>query len=206
MEAGELAPTPRRPRPPAGLIGVLVASLAGLATFGTLSGLLVPKYQLSTETQHHGVLDSGTISSVTNTESKPGHWSAAVRITLDRPVDGVTSTTLQVGSAVSSPAGTPETVLVDPQDPGYAEHPGHPTYPLLGLVLLFLLPAGVSALLFGFAVWRLAVIRSRNRGLPPAPAGRHRRQPGRRGRDQRGSTGSAPPSEPTGDGADALTA
>jgi hypothetical protein len=60
------------------------------------------------------------------------------------------------------------TVLVDPQDPACAEYPGRP-YPL-PVAVLFLSVAGVFALLFIFAVWRLAVIRFRNRRLPrPQP-------------------------------------
>ena len=179
MAAGGRALTLRRLRPAAGLIAVLGASLAGLAMFGTLSALLLPDYNLSSYTQHHGILDSGTISSVTNTRSDKGFWSATIQITLDRPVDGATGTTLQVGNAVNSPDGTPETVLVDPQDPAHAEYPGQPTYPLLEPVL-FLSLTGVSALLFIFAVWRLAVIRSTNRGLARPQPGRHRHRPGAR--------------------------
>jgi hypothetical protein len=184
MAAGERAPT-RRLRMSAGLFGLLLASTAGLAMFGTLSGLFLSNYFLSNYTQHHGILDSGTISNVSNTRSDHGSWSAAVQITLDRPVDGASSTTLTVGYAVSSPDGTPETVLVDPQDPAHAEYPGRPTYPLQ-VAVVFLAFTGVPALLFLFAVWRLAVIRYRNRGLPPPPEGRHRYQHGTRARSRVG--------------------
>jgi hypothetical protein len=180
MAAGKQAPTLRRLQSVAGLIGVLMGSFAGLAMFGTLSGLFLSNYFLSNYTQHHGVLDSGTISSVSNTQSDRGSWSATVQITLGRPVVGVTSTTLTVGNAVNSPDGTPVTVLVDPQDPAHAEYPGRPTYPL-SVAVLFLSLAGVSALLFIFAVWRLTVIGFRDRRLlaagvvlPPAPP-RHAR-------------------------------
>jgi len=178
MAAGEQVPTPRR-RPAGWLIGVLMASLAGLAMFGTMSALLLPNYNLSSYTQHHGIRDSGTISSVTNSRSDRGSWSAVVQITLHRPVDGATSTTFWVGNAVHSPDGTPETVLVDPQDPAHAEYPGRPTDPLSGLVF-FLSIAGVTALLVHFADWRLAVIRFRNRGLPRPQPGRHRHPTGTR--------------------------
>jgi hypothetical protein len=173
MAAGERAPARRRLQASNAVGSALFTAIAGLAVFGTLSGLFLPKYFLSNYTQHHGTLDSGTISNVSNTESR-GSWSAAVQITLDRPVDGATSTTVTVGNAVSSPDGTPVTVLVDPQDPAYAEYPGRPAYPLLWVALFFLCPAGVCALLFIFAVWRLAVIRYKNRGLPPPRAGRQR--------------------------------
>ena len=43
---------------------------------------------------------------------------------------------------------------------------------------MFLSFTGVLALLFIFAVWRLAVIGFRNRRLPPPPVGRHRYQRG----------------------------
>ena len=174
MAAGERAPARRRLRGSAEALSMLMTSIVGLAVFGTLSGLFLSNYFLSNYTQHHGILDSGTISNVSNTRSDRGSWSATVRITLDRPVDGATSTTVTVGNAVNSPDGTPVTVLVDPQDPAYAEYPGRPAYPLLLVALFFLCPAGVCALLFIFAVWRLAVIRYKNRGLPPPRAGRQR--------------------------------
>ena len=179
MAAGGRAPTLRRRRPADGLIGVLVASLAGLALFGTLSGFFLSNYFLSSYTQHHGIPDTGTISNVSNTRSDRGSWSATVQITLDRPVDGATSTTLQVGNAVNSPDGTHETVLVDPQDPAHAEYPGQPTYPLQ-VAVIFLSFTGVCALLLIFAVWRLAVISARNRRLPRPQPGRHRHRPGTR--------------------------
>jgi hypothetical protein len=180
MAAGERAPARRRLRASAVVGSTLISSIAGLAMFGTLSGFSLSDYFLSNYTQHHGILDSGTISNVSNTRSDRGSWSATVQIALDRPVGGATSTTLTVGNAVNSPDGTPVTVLVDPQDPAHAEYPGRPTYPLQ-VTVLFLSLTGVSALLFIFAVWRLAVIRFRNRGLPrpkrspPVPA-RHARQ------------------------------
>jgi hypothetical protein len=179
MAAGEWAPARRRLRASAVVISTLMTSIAGLAVFGTLSGFFLSSYFLSNYTQHHGILDSGTISNVSNTRSDRGSWSATVRITLDRPVDGATSTTLTVGNEVNSPDGTPVTVLVDPQDPAHAEYPGRPTSPLLTAVI-FLSFTGVLALLFIFAVWRLAVIRFRSRGLPPPPVGRHRSQHGTR--------------------------
>lgn len=178
MAAGERAPARRRLRASAVVGSTLISSIAGLAMFGTLSGFSLSDYFLSNYTQHHGILDSGTISNVSNTESR-GSWSATVQIALDRPVGGAASTTLWVGNAVNSPDGTPVTVLVDPQDPAHAEYPGRPTYPLQ-VTVLFLSLTGVSALLFIFAVWRLAVIRFRNRGLPPPPVGRHRYQHGTR--------------------------
>jgi hypothetical protein len=180
MAAGERAPR-RRLRVGAGLVGLLAASVAGLAMFGTLAGLTLSNYFLSNYTQHHGIPDSGRISNVSNTRSSRGSWSAAIQITLDRPVDGATSTTLTVGDAVNTPDGTPVTVLVDPRDPAHAEYPGRPTYPLQ-VTVIFLSLAGVSALLFIVAVWRLAVIRYRNRGLPPPPAARHRHATRARGR------------------------
>jgi hypothetical protein len=119
MAAGERAPARRRLRASAVVISTLMTSILGLAVFGTLFGFFLSNYFLSNYTQHHGILDSGTISNVSNTRSDRGSWSATVRITLDRPVDGATSTTLTVGNEVNSPDGTPVTVLVDPQDPAH---------------------------------------------------------------------------------------
>ena len=185
MAAGERAPARRRLRASAGVISTLMTSILGLAMFGTLSGFSLSNYFLSNYTQHQGILDSGIISNVSNTRSDHGSWSAAVRITLDRPVDGATSTTLTVGNEVNSPDGTPVSVLVDPQDPAHAEYPGRPTYPLQ-VPVTFLCFTGVFVLLFIFAVWRLVVIRFRNRGLPPTPVGRHRYQHGTRARSRVG--------------------
>jgi hypothetical protein len=180
MTAEEGASARRRLRA-SGVVGsTLISSIAALAMFGTLSGFFLSNYLLSNYTQHHGILDSGTISNVSNTRSDRGSWSATVQITLDRPVDGATATTLSVGNAVNSPDGTPVTVLVDPQDPAHAEYPGRPTYPLQ-VPVIFLSVTGVSALLFIVAVWRLAVIRSRNRRLFGAQA-RRRPAPARHAR------------------------
>jgi hypothetical protein len=184
MAAGERAPA-RRLRMGAGLFGLMLASIAGLAMFGTLSGLSLPNYFLSNYTQHHGILDSGTISNVSNSRTERGSWWATVQITLDRPVDGATSTTLTVGNEVNSPDGTSVTVLVDPQDPAHAEYPGRPTYPPW-MLIMFLCLTVVSALLLIFGVWQLAVIRFRNRRLPPPVAGRHRNQHGTRARSRVG--------------------
>lgn len=173
MAAGERAPARQRLWASDLVIRALGISILGLVGFGTLSGLFLSNYFLSNYTQHHGIPDSGTISNVSNTHSDRGGWSATVQITLDRPVDGATSTTLTVGNAVSSPDGTPVTVLVDPQDPAHAEFPGRPTYPLQ-VPIMFLSFTGVYALVFSFAVWRLAVIRFRNRGLPRARSRRPR--------------------------------
>jgi hypothetical protein len=181
MAAGERAPARRRLRASNRVLSTLMISITGLALFGTLSGFFLSNYFLSNYTQHHGILDSGTISNVSNTQSDHRSWSATVQITLDRPVDGAASTTLTVGNEVNSPDGTPVTVLVDPQDPAHAEYPGRPTYPLQ-VPVMFLSFTGVYALLFIFAIWRLAVVRFRNRGLPPRPSrsppvpARHARQ------------------------------
>jgi hypothetical protein len=54
------------------------------------------------------------------------------------------------------------------------------------VAVLFLSIAGASALLFIFAVWQLAVVKFRNRGIPPPSPGRHRHQPGTRVRSRAG--------------------
>ena len=79
MAAGERAPA-RRLRASAVVGSTLISSIAGLAMFGTLSGFSLSDYFLSNYTQHHGILDSGTISNVSNTRSDRGSWSATVQI------------------------------------------------------------------------------------------------------------------------------
>jgi hypothetical protein len=72
MTAGERAPARRRLRKGAGLFGMLPASIAGLALFGALTWFFLSEYFLSNYPRHHGILDSGTISNVSNSRTDRG--------------------------------------------------------------------------------------------------------------------------------------
>jgi hypothetical protein len=70
-------------------------------------------------TQAHGVADVATVSSVHSWRG-----SVSVTVTLARPVNGTTTTTVSTLNSVSFSRGARISVLVDPKDPGYAELPG----------------------------------------------------------------------------------
>lgn len=73
-------------------------------------------------TQAHGLLRSGTVTSVTNHQTKSPSSDLGVR--LDQPVDGQVTTTAHVSPITSLTPGATVRVLVDPQNPSYAEFPG----------------------------------------------------------------------------------
>jgi len=74
-------------------------------------------------TQAHGLLRSGIVTSVTNYEGRGDSSDVVVR--LDQPVDGHAVTTAYFRPLTSLKPGAAVRVLVDPNDPGYAEFPGH---------------------------------------------------------------------------------
>jgi hypothetical protein len=73
-------------------------------------------------TQAHGLVRSGIVTSVTNHEGKDP--SADIGVPLAEPVNGQAATTAHVHPLTSLKPGASVQVLVDPNDPGYAEFPG----------------------------------------------------------------------------------
>jgi hypothetical protein len=73
-------------------------------------------------TQAHGLVRSGIVTSGTNGEGKAS--SADIGVRLGEPVNGQAATTAHVPSLTSLKPGAAVRVLVDPNDPGYAEFPG----------------------------------------------------------------------------------
>jgi hypothetical protein len=102
-----------------GLLIVVVIMLAISAK--VLEGELAVASK-SAYTQAHGVSRAATVISVTSNGSKSG--SEDVAVSLADPADGQQTTTVHVPSTQSFPAGAKVQILIDPQDPGYAELPG----------------------------------------------------------------------------------
>jgi hypothetical protein len=75
-------------------------------------------------TQAHGVRREATVDRIDVFQSAHGQDTSEVSVTLDKPVAGRTTTTVHVPGNFAD-AGTDHiAVLVDPQEPGYAEEPG----------------------------------------------------------------------------------
>jgi hypothetical protein len=122
--------------------------LLSLGSFAVILATLVVPFDKSAYTQAHGLLQSGIVTSVANQEGRTD--SADVGVRLARPVGGQPTTTAHVPTRVSLSPGAAVQVLVDPQDPGYAELP-HQPYTLkssaqvgaiVGLVLIAASTAG----------------------------------------------------------------
>ena len=116
-------------------------------------------------TQAHGVRLAGqVISARTSPGDAPNQPTSALTVRLSRPVNGHDTTTVHIQGAPTHSPGAPVTVVVDPQDPGYAELPGAPyasggqwVIPLaIGLGLILVFP-------FGLGVAYLSQLRSRRR-------------------------------------------
>jgi hypothetical protein len=105
-------------------------------------------------TQAHGVrLAARVISEDAGTAHDP---TSTLAVRLRGPVNGHDTTTVHIPGTPTYSPGAPVTVVVDPQDPGYAELPGAPynssaqwKIPLgIGLadILVFLFGMGVAIL------------------------------------------------------------
>ena len=119
----------------------------------------------SSYTQAHGARQAArVISERTSPGDDPKHPTSALVVRLSRPVNGHDTTTVHIQGAPTYRPGAPVTVVVDPQDPGYAELPGAPyttsgswEVPLvIGLACILVLP-------FGLGVAVLQQLRSRRR-------------------------------------------
>jgi hypothetical protein len=122
--------------------------------------LVVPSHaqgERSAYVQAHGVRQAGTVLNVTNTvvDNDNGTTVAQVVVRLRVPVGGQDVTTASVPSEVTTPDGGTVTVLVDPQDPGYAEYPGMPySAPNDWLILAIAGPAlGAVGIGFLYLIW-----------------------------------------------------
>jgi hypothetical protein len=136
-------------------------SLGGLVLVATVLSAAANK---SGYTQAHGLPRSGIVTSVANHTGKGS--SADVGVRLGEPVDGQAATTAHLPSVTSLKPGMTVRVLVDPQDPSYAEFPGRRYAPEVFVQVfaaIFLASFAVFAFLAarGGRVW----LRQRQRGL-----------------------------------------
>jgi hypothetical protein len=178
-------------------IGLLIAVVIVLAfSMGVLESGFAAANK-STYTQAHGVSRAATVISVTSNGSKSGNENVAA--SLADPADGQQSTTVHVPSTQSFSAGATVQILIDPQDPGYAELPGQrfmTASTAWGTAAAFWLIAAILMLLMIPAA--LGWGRQRRRRASPSaatgtslPAGmrgisaRDRHQPGAPGQDLR---------------------
>lgn len=101
-------------------LAIALGSVGGLIFVATFVAGGVNK---SGYTQDHGLPRSGIVTSVTNYEGRDPASDVGVR--LAEPVNGQVATTAHIHPVTSLKTGAAVQVLVDPQDPGYAEFPGH---------------------------------------------------------------------------------
>ena len=121
----------------------------------------------SSYTQADGVRQAArVISERTSPGDDPKHPTSALVVRLSRPVNGHDTTTVHIQDAPTYSPGAPVTVVVDPQDPGYAELPGAPyttsaqfwIFLVIGLACILVFPLRI-----GLPLWRQ--LRSRHRLL-----------------------------------------
>ncbi|MBR7839062.1 hypothetical protein KDL01_37700 [Actinospica durhamensis] len=107
------------------MIAFMCLALA-LGCFGALiftATVVAGEANKSGYTQAHGLPRSGIVTSVTNHNGKDPSSDVGVR--LEEPVNGHSVTTAHLSDLTSLKTGVTVQILVDPQDPGYAEFPGH---------------------------------------------------------------------------------
>jgi hypothetical protein len=154
-----------------GLVVMLVPLVIGVV-FIIVSFALRPQAALSSFVQAHGVRRAAVILSVDNiahtttTMTSPGGnqpavatttttYTADVLVSLADPVGGQARTTVHVPGYEKDGVGDALTVLVDPNDPGYAELPGSPStaaieptiFLIVGIFLTVIAIAGSSLLM-----------------------------------------------------------
>jgi len=149
----------------AGLVAVLVVLFIGVV-FLIFSFALRSQAARSSFVQAHGVRREAVIVTVHNiartstTTGSSGHtvtsttYTAEVLARLADPVGGQARTTVHVPRYETGGPGDTVTVLVDPDDPGYAELPGSPSTPA-GVPAIFL---AVGAFLTAVSVTGSALI------------------------------------------------
>lgn len=128
--------------------------LLGAGTVGFTIGAISDyvQAQRSSYVQTHGVSDVAAVTAVHNDEhcSRGGcSYTAAIDVTLAAPVQGVSRTTVHFDGYSDLQAGEPLTVVVDPQQPGYAELPGSPfkrTYSWIIYALVAMFMGGLAAI------------------------------------------------------------
>lgn len=106
----------------AAFIGLLTLVLIALALSVVVLVTGFASARKSAYTQAHGVSRAATVTSVDREGSRAS--TEDVDVSLAAPVDGQRSVTVLVPSGQPFPVGARVRVLIDPQDPGYAEMAG----------------------------------------------------------------------------------
>ena len=163
--SGEFVPlTAERKRSRSAIIGWVASSLL-LAASIVIFILALVQHARSSETQDHGILVSGTVTSI-----KDGlHCirfgcsdSPEFFVRLHKPVEGRTTTTVHDPDYDSADLtyASDLPIFIDPQDPSYAELPGKP---LVGAVVLTgaVLFLGFTTVAFGGGVVAELKVRRR---------------------------------------------
>ena len=148
----------------AGLLAMLFVLFIGVVAL-ILSFTLRSSAARSGFVQAHGVRREAVIVSVGNIASKSGKsttYTAKVLVSLAVPVDGQAQTTVHVPRYETGRPGGTLTVLVDPDDPGYAQLPGSPSTPAAAPAILLAL--GVFLTVVAIAGSAL-IARSRGRSM-----------------------------------------
>ncbi len=184
------SPAPARPRSPAvrrtgrrkrrdspGALIFVIVLFGGLGVGFTVGFFVeMANANRSNYVQHHGVLVSGTVTNVDNMESCGRYscsYTADIAVQLAEPFHGTTTTTVHYPDYSALNDGDQLQLLIDPQQPSYAEIPGDANT-TAGSWIVF----GVMAVLFvALAVWSgvrlrhlLRLRRSQRAASAPAPA------------------------------------
>jgi hypothetical protein len=134
------------------IVSFAIRSGAALSGFVQAHGVRRTAVILNVQNQeHHSTTTTGSGSSRHTTTSTS--WTALVQVSLAAPVGGQARTTVRVPGYESASPGDRLTVLVDPNDPSYAELPGSPsTSPLLPTIFLIV---GSVMVVIGIGLWVL---------------------------------------------------
>jgi hypothetical protein len=128
-------------------VGLVLAAIVGFSD-----------WQRTQETQHHGLTASGVVTKVVAVSHSSGRTGSYMSYNLDvrlsPPVRDHYATTVHTCDQ-SSPASVGQTVevLVDPDDPGYAELPGQPVSIVWDGISPLLLLAAIGVI-FGWSYFR----------------------------------------------------
>jgi hypothetical protein len=152
----------RRARTMGGILVVVIVT-AGVGTVLIVGSVIKHGDATRTSyTQAHGARRAArVISEDAGTGRNP---TSTLTVRLSEPVNGHDTTTVHIHGAPAYSPGAPVTVVVDPQDPGYAELPGAP-YTSNGpwVVLLVIGLGDILAFLFAMGIPGLRRLRSRRR-------------------------------------------
>lgn len=106
-----------------------MARVMAIAGFGALIALAVVTYNQgahSTFVQADGLPDTGLVQQVNNIRLKSS-WTAEITVALTRPVGDAATTVVHFPDKSSLHEGWTVSVLLDPDNPTYAEFPGTPS-------------------------------------------------------------------------------